>query len=522
MFDRKTLLVGFLSLSTMFIFHVAFRSWFEPSSQASSSAMQQGSAYTIPSAADLSMAAVKTVLFSEAIDAREPEIIAVKTAKYTATFTTVGGTLQTLSYPAYRDAKGQELQPVNAFTHPEQASFIVALNEQAPLHYKFDGQKKGENGDVTVSFTARVDDWVVRKTFVLHDAQYTIDLILEFKNKDAHATPVRPRVLIAAPRLESFARDTVHAVCFDAGKQSLNQVADAQRSTDAWVVPQLIGVENSYFAHVLVADKNGFAQRGYFTGPESAQVSAILEGPALTESALYNLSFYVGPKSLQSLVAVDSRLENLLGFGWLSWFAKLLLQLLEFMYQLCHNYGLAIILATLALKFLLLPLSFKSASVMEEQKKLQPRVAALRKKFANDTAQFNVELMRLYKEHDISPAAPLLGCLLMIPQFPIFFAMYRVLGNVVDLYQAPFVGWITDLSVKDPYYILPAIVVGLMTLQPFGAVQSNDSRAKLMSYLMPILFAAFMVNVSAGLLLYLITNFAFSLAEQKVRKLFFA
>ncbi len=521
MFDRKTLLVGFLSLATMFVFNMMFRSWFEGGvSSSSATVVQQGTAYKIPSAADLALAPTKTVVFTEAVDAREPELVSIASEKYTVTFSTLGGTIHELSYPAYHDASGAELRPIRPAAHPEQALFIVALNEQAPLHYKYDGQKVCDNGDITVVFSARVDSWVVRKTFVLHSATYTIDVVLEFKNKDAHATPVRPRVYVAGPRLPEFARDVVHGVCFDPAKNALNQVADAQRSTDAWVAPQLIGVENSYFAHVLVADKNGFVQRGYFTDAQQSGVSAILEGPALTDSADYTLSFYVGPKSLQALVSVDTRLENLLGFGWLSWFAKLLLRLLEEMYKLCNNYGLAIILATLVLKLLFLPLSLKSAALMDAQKKLQPRVAALRKKYANDTAQFNVELMRLYQEHNISVAAPLFGCLLMIPQFPIFFAMYRVLGNVVDLYQAPFFGWITDLSVKDPYYVLPAVVVGLMTLQPFGMAQSNDSRAQLMSYLMPILFAAFMVNVAAGLLLYLATNFAFSFAEQKVRKIF--
>jgi len=523
MFDRKTLLVGFLSLSTMFVFNMLFRQWFDGESAAPVAAVQAGGAYKVPSQATLALPPLKTVVFDAAVDAREAEVVVIKSEKYTATFSSVGGTLSALSYPAYHAADGSELQPLTVNNNLEAASFLVALNDVAPVHYKYEGQKNGDNGDITVSFSARVDEWQIKKTFVLHAATYTIDLVLEFKNRDAHATPVRPRVFIGAPHLSELKNDKQAAVCFDPVKASLNQIDGTQRSTDAWIMPQLIGVENSYFAHVLVADKDGFAQRGYFTGSESPSISAILEGAALTESANYALSFYVGPKSLKSLVAVDQRLEALLGFGWLSWFAKLLLQLLEWMYSFCHNYGIAIILSTICLKLLLLPFSWKSAAFMDEQKKLQPRVAALRKKYANDTAQFNVELMRLYKEHNISPAAPLIGCLLMIPQFPIFFAMYRVLANVVDMYQAPFVVWITDLSVKDPYYVLPAIVVLLMTMQPFGAqMQSNDSRAKLMGYLMPILFAAFMVNVSAGLLLYLITNFAFSLGEQQLRKKFFA
>jgi YidC/Oxa1 family membrane protein insertase len=516
MFDKRTLLIAVLSFATVFGIQMLFRDSFDGSSKVAAPAA--GTSYKIPSMQDLSLPAEKSLQFT-AGNAEEAETFVVSTARYHATFSTIGGTLDALSYPQHCDAAGNPLQAIYSAEAPGQASFVLGFNQEAPLHYRYDSQRTFDNGDVAICFSARISEWTIKKTFVLHNDTYVIDLLLEFDARVARPTALRPRVFVAAPQLKTVARDTRNGVYFDVRKSVLYQATDAQRSSEAWVTPPMIGVENSYFAHVLIADKDGFAQRGYFTSTESSWVSAIIEGPALSDSSTFALSYYVGPKSLPAVSAVDARLEGLLHFGWLAWFAKMIVQLLSWLYEYVHNYGIAIILLTILLKLLLLPFSIKSARYMEMQQRLQPYVAGLRKKYAHDTAQFNAELVRLYQQHNVSPATFLLGCLLMIPQWPIFFAMYRVLSNVIELHQAPFFLWITDLSVKDPYYVLPALVVILTFLQPFGGPQA-DSRTKMMGYIMPLILSAIFVNMPAGLLLFVMTNFAVTLLEQKARKLF--
>lgn len=521
MFDKKTLVAAFLSFITIFGLQIIFRDWFDGKSGTVEQVHEVGASYKIPSAHDLSLPATKTISFGDAAAVSVSQEVTVSTPRYEAVFSTYGGTLETLAFPEHTDAKGAPLQSMYEPGTPDQASFILAINDETPLHYHYEGQETLKNGDVTVTYTARTDEWAIRKTFVLHHEKYLIDLLIELKAKAAHPNPIRPRLFIGAPHLPALERDVVSGVILDPAKNIINQVSDSQRASDAWVLPQMIGVENSYFAHALIADKDGFAQRGYFTSTESSWISAILEGPAIIESASYNLSFFVGPKSLAALTAVDTRLEGLLSFGWLSWFAKLLLQMLSWLYELCHNYGLAIIALTFILKLILLPLSLKSAGINEQQQKLQPRIAALRKKYANDTAGFNVEVMRLYQEHGVSPASFMLGCLLMVPQMLLFFAMYRALGNVIDMYQAPFFGWIVDLSSKDPYYILPIAAVVAIFFQPMGMVsQKGDNQAMIMRYLLPAILATVFVRMPAGLLLFIITNVVVTMVEQKLRKLF--
>jgi YidC/Oxa1 family membrane protein insertase len=513
MFDKRTLLIAALSFATVFGIQMFFRDSFDGAKN--NPAPVAGSSYKIPSAQDLSLPAEKGLLF--AADEGEAETCVVSTPRYHATFSTRGGTLDTLSYPEHCDVNGVPLRAVHHADVTAQASFVIGLNEEAPLQYRCDSQRTLENGDEAITFSARISEWVIKKTFVLHHDTYVIDLLLEFQSRVSRPSALRPRLFVAAPQLHTVNRDVQNGIYFDVRKATLYQATDAQRAADAWIAPPMIGVENSYFAHVLIADKDGFAQRGYFTSTESSWVSAIVEGPALTDSAQFALSYYVGPKSLPAVSAVDARLEGLLHFGWLSWFAKMIVRLLAWLNQYVHNYGLAIILLTILLKLVLLPFSIKSARYMEMQQKLQPYVAGLRKKYANDTNMFNAELVRLYQQHNVSPATFLLGCLLMVPQWPIFFAMYRVLSNVIELHQAPFFLWIKDLSVKDPFYVLPAAVVILTFLQPFGGAQA-DSRTKMMGYIMPLILSAIFVNMPAGLLLFVMTNFLVTLLEQKARK----
>jgi len=520
MFDKKTLLVGLLSFATVLGIQVLFRQWFAaPTSELS---VQTGGSYTIPlpSATDLARPAQKNLSFDEAVAAHDAHMLTVSTSLYEATFTTVGGTLDSLMLlpvPAIADRAMPLVVPAAV---PDHASYIVACDEHSPLHYRLDEHTKQSDGSQVVRFSARYHDWQISKTFTLYPDTYRIELTLAFKTSARHPAPLRPRLFVAAPRSADATKDKPTAVVFDAAKGALNtDISDVQRTTDAWVQPSIIGGQTLYCAQVLYADTQGFVQRGYFTAADAGSVSAILEGPTLTDAAAYTLSFYAGPKNLETLAAVDERLEGLLNFGFLSWLVKWLLRLLDHIYDLVHNYGIAIMLLTMLLRLLLMPFSLRGMKYMEQQQRLQPRVAGLRKKYAHDTAMFNAELMKLYQEHGVSPAGPLIGCLFMLPQWPIFFAMYRLAG-AVQLHHAPFFGWITDLSAKDPYYVLPALVIALTFMQPFSmGGEEGDSRTRMMRFVMPLLLSAMFVGMPAVVLLFLVVNFSFSLFEQRIRAL---
>ena len=525
MFDRNLIVAVVLSFVSVFTINYLFKDSSQPKPQT----IQLGAnsvaalpvhpnAYKMMTPQELAKPASHDVTFATEQNGAEM-LTTIEMPQYQATFTTSGGTLQTLRYPEHTNTQNEPLQaihPVGA-QEREHAPFMVALEKDTPYTFKFDGQEKVENG-VQVRYVARADEWNIEKTFLLHNDSYQIDLTIGFVPRSSSAAAIKPRLFVPAPTLPSLARDKAAGITVNDKNNGTKKIVGGSSLQQAWVLPTLFGVENSYFAHVLLKDDRAFAQRGYFKQNSNDHMTAVLEGPQVTDTVSFPLSFYVGPKSLPALRAVDSRLEDLLSFGWLSWLAKLLLQLLQFLYKHVANYGLAIIILTLALKLLLLPFSLKSGSYMATQQKLQPRMAALRKKFGHDQQRLHMEMMALYKEHNVSPMAPMMGCLLALPQFPIFFALYRVLSGSIELYQAPFVGWLTDLSAKDPYYILPLMVGVLAFMQPFAQSKQTDSRAQLIAYLMPIIMIAMFVGLPAGLLLFILFNFLTTLAEQRLRK----
>ncbi len=221
---------------------------------------------------------------------------------------------------------------------------------------------------------------------------------------------------------------------------------------------------------------------------------------------------YAGPKAYDQLTRLHAQLEEVIDFGWFisgSWLpvrmvAKPLFYILNFIYQFTYNYGIAIVLLTLLVKVAFFPLTKKSMLSMKAMSGLQPRVAEIRAKWAKDKIKMNTELMGLYKKHGINPLG---GCLPMLMQIPVFIALFNVLYVTIELRQAPFMGWITDLSDKDPYYVLPVLMGITMYLQQWKqpAVTTDPVQAKMMMVL-PAVYTLFSISFPSGLILYWVVN----------------
>ncbi|MDC4224556.1 MAG: membrane protein insertase YidC [Candidatus Manganitrophus sp.] len=212
-------------------------------------------------------------------------------------------------------------------------------------------------------------------------------------------------------------------------------------------------------------------------------------------------------------------MQESIDFGWFimgSWLpvrlvAKPIYFILRFFYQFTHNYGVAIILVTVLVKVLFFPITRKSLASMKDMAAIQPKVAALRKKYAGDREKMNRELMNLYKEHQINPFG---GCLPMLAQIPVFIALFNVLYTTIDLRQAPFMFWIQDLSDKDPYYVLPMIMGISMFFQQWTQPTTMDpTQAKVMLFL-PVIYTFFFLNFPSGLVLYWLVNNILTIGQQ--------
>ena len=235
--------------------------------------------------------------------------------------------------------------------------------------------------------------------------------------------------------------------------------------------------------------------------------------PAQSEKAI-SATLYVGPKILKRLEAAAPGLEKALDLSWVWWIGLPLYKLMQFFYGLVGNWGFVIILVTIVVKGLLYPLSAAQYRSMANMRKLAPKMQQLKERYGEDKQRMQQEMMKMYKEEGANPFG---GCLPMLLQFPIFIALYYVLFEAVELRHAPFFGWIQDLSVADPYFVLPILMGGSMWLMQKLQPQSptmDPMQQKIMSYL-PVVFTVFMLFFPAGLVLYWLCNNLISVTQQQ-------
>ena len=222
-------------------------------------------------------------------------------------------------------------------------------------------------------------------------------------------------------------------------------------------------------------------------------------------------SIYLGPKQTDVLAKIDKQLTETLNYGMFGFISALLMKLLVFMHGIFGNWGLAIIALTLVVRSILLPfnvMSFRSAQAMQ---KVKPKLDAIRERFKDDPMRMNKETMAVMKENN---ANPLSGCLPMLIQIPIFFALWRAIGSSIEIYQQPFFGWISDLSYHDPFFVFPILMGITMYLQQKMTPTTMDpTQAKILNF-MPILFTLFMLTLPSGLTLYNFVSALFGVIQQ--------
>jgi YidC/Oxa1 family membrane protein insertase len=237
----------------------------------------------------------------------------------------------------------------------------------------------------------------------------------------------------------------------------------------------------------------------------------------------YNYQIYFGPKKMATLQAAGHDLERVVNFGWFDKLARPALFLLNFFYGYVGNYGVSIILVTILIKLLFWPIAQKGLKSMKNMQKIQPKMAKLKEKYKNDKNRLNEEMMVLYKTYKVNPVG---GCLPMLLQIPVFFALYKVLLQAIELRHAPFMLWITDLSAPDRLFIgldlpylggLPVLTLlmgaSMFLQQRMTPAPADATQAKIMMFL-PVIFTFMFLNFASGLVLYWLINNLLSIVQQ--------
>jgi YidC/Oxa1 family membrane protein insertase len=388
------------------------------------------------------------------------------------------------------------------------------------------------NGPMGINFSWRSPDGVViEKTYQFTPDSYALDLLVTVKNGSDRS--IQDRVFVA---LNSQAPVGKRRYAFEGPSAYINnklEEIDVKKIKDKNNLEgniKWVALQSRYFISSLIPDQSEDASLHLALESEKVIDARFLQAEKAIQPGTqytYKYRLFVGPKLTQELKKVGNNLDKLVNFGWFDFIAKPCVWLMNLLYSVIPNYGVAIIILTILVKLILWPLGSKSYKSMSEMKKLQPLMKEIREKYKNDKKRMNEEVMGLYRTYKINPLG---GCLPMIVQLPVFFALYRMLYSAIELRHAPFFLWIDDLSAPDrlfrfgfsvpfmePPYGIPVLtlIMGATMLlqQKMSPPMGDATQAKMMMF-MPLVFTVIFINFSSGLVLYWLVNNILSISQQ--------
>jgi len=452
------------------------------------------------------------------------KIVTIQNEVYRAEIDSLGGQLRAFYLKDYRtdlEADSLDLNLVTVTGHgPYPLSGAASINgvwyKDSNLLFEISGE--GLEIDVISADTNFLLKAVLPsgetliKEFIFQPQSYVLEVVYSFIDQEgtlhkAEAVNLNWSHTNAPEEKKQYVYSGV--VGFSEGKLYKPSKKDKNVSRQELMGPlNWLGYTSKYFiSAVLAPDEASIARtKGLI---ERADATNLMTGLQINQDN--RLKVYIGPKKGVILEALGMHLESAIEYGWFGIIARPLVQLLHFFNKYVHNYGLAIILLTILIKLAFYPLSQKSYKSMGKMKEVQPKLAKIKEKYKDDKARINKEMMDLYRTHKVNPFG---GCLPIVVQIPVFFALYRALMVAIELRHAPFFGWILDLSAKDPYYITPLIMGATMFLQQKMTPTTGDAMQAKMMLFMPIIFTFMFLNFPAGLVLYWLVNNVLSIAQQ--------
>lgn len=438
-----------------------------------------------------------------AIGITEKEI-KVENNLYKAVFTTKGGTIKRIELKDYKDKKGN---PIVLKGDETLLPLSLGINEEFQLSrinfFVKDGDIRLDPQNIKASlvFEYSSSEIAIRRTFNFYYDDYRIDITDEVKGVDSYLITLGkdfgiyekddsfhygPVILKDTERLEFTAKKLADEP--KSFKEGIKWIAQEDKYFFSSIVPKYPIEELKLWA------KNGDA---FVTIKNSAGSN--------------NYLFYVGPKEYDRLKKYGVGLQHIVDFGFFSILAIPLFWLLKQFYSIIPNYGVAIIFLTILVRIPFIPLINKGQKSMKKLQDIQPKMAEIREKYKNDPQRMQKELMELYKKHKVNPMG---GCLPILLQIPVFFALYKILMIAIELRGAPFVLWINDLSAKDPYYILPIIMGVTMVIQQKMTPSAMEPTQQKIMMILPIIFTFMFLTFPSGLVLYWLVNNILSIIQQ--------
>lgn len=473
---------------------------------------------------------------------REGRDIEIDTPLYSAIISETGGGIKSFKLKNYReslddDSGSKELIKTNS---PRDLPLFFSwgaepAKAQMPV-YEADREKiTVTTGEETLVLRSQLPSGIALiRTLTFSPDDYLIDLsidvintsgehqlqgapFLSLANRPFSQNGINERFLFQGPAL------SVGGVLEEIKTDTLEDGEQIRSGKFDW-----IAYENTYFMTGIIPDQTS-PSTVHFSLSADKQVTSLLTNNVVVlppqNHKQYAYTLYFGPKKLKTLKQAGHNLDKIINFGWFDVLAKPMLYLLNFLYSFVRNYGVAIILVTVIIKALFWPIAHKGMKSMKTLQKLQPKMAKLREKYGNDKERLNREMIQLYQTYKVNPMG---GCLPMLLQIPVFFALYKVLLQTIELRHAPFMLWINDLSAPDRLFIgvdipllggIPVLTLlmgaSMFLQQKMTPAPADPTQAKIMMFL-PVIFTFMFLNFASGLVLYWFVNNLLSIAQQYV------
>lgn len=527
---RFVLIVFFFFLSIML-----YQQWQadygpKPAASSSQAGVSPAANPDVPVSADSAGSPESTSAQTENLISRQR--IQVKTDVVRMEIDTEGGDIRLLELLDYPVAKDAPNSPVQLFTDKDlvfvaQNGFIGDEATAPNHHSQWQAQAtsfvlaEGQN-ELRVPLTWTSPQGVtVTKTYILNRGSYDVHLEQQVANNSPNLWTARQYVQLQRKdpgdkNKDQMVRTYTGGVLYTPEdkykkitfKDMAGENLDAKAKDGwiamiqhyfvaAWIPPS--GEENGFYTKALADDH--FVIGAY---------TPVLEVPAGGSKA-FQAQLFAGPKLQRVLETTAPGLDLTVDYGALTIIAKPIFWLLEQFHKIFNNWGWAIIFVTLTLKALFFRLSAASYRSMANMRKMQPKLAELKERFGGDKQKLNHAMMEMYRKEKVNPLG---GCLPILVQIPVFISLYWVLIETVEMRQAPFIGWLTDLSSKDPYFILPLLMgVSMFIQQRLSPPPADPLQAKIMQFF-PVMFTGFFAFFPSGLVLYWVVNNVLSILQQ--------
>ena len=520
--EKRAFLAVVLSIVVFYIFSMVMG----PDKKQVSSVTSQSVAPAAAPAVQPAMAPLTTSALQPAPSSGLQKDVRVDTDLYTAVFSSRGGALKSMTLKKYREQNNPA------------SSLVILGNNTDPALLTFSTRANGFNLSDSANYTADAETvtisgsetrqlvftyvsgqgFTVRKVYSFGADTYTVKLETQVLNNSAAAMVGSIQQVMTyppEPKVKDNRFDTAGSYLYADNSIQVNKVKDvasASKKYDKNV--QWAGFADKYFLSAILAEKNSIASVELKKNA-AGFLEAVVTAPQVTinagQSATVTQRLFVGPKDIDILKAQGNDLVQSLDLGWFTVLAKPLLYTLKYFYGYVGNYGIAIIIVTIILKALFFPLTHKSYKSMKDMQKIQPKMAALKEKFKDDRDAMNKAVMELYREHKVNPMG---GCLPMVVQIPVFFALYKALMFSIELRHAPFFLWVTDLADKDPYYVTPVIMGITMFVQQKMTPSQMDPIQQKMMLALPVVFTFMFLSFPSGLVLYWLVNNILTIGQQ--------